>query len=74
MVFVFSGGGVCGVVYVGVFEVLEVNGVMVDCIVGMSMGLIVGGLYVVGWVLRVMVLEFEFMDWNDVFDDLLLCK
>lgn len=50
---VFSGGVVRVCVYLGVLEELEVVGVIVDCFVGISMGviivvLVVSGLDVVG--------------------------
>lgn len=48
--FVLFGGGVCGYVYFGVLKVLEDNWILIDCIVGISMGVVVGGLYVSGMV------------------------
>lgn len=51
---VLGGGGVCGVVYIGVLEVLEKLCVLVDCVVGMSMGVLVVGVWVVGMLLVVM--------------------
>lgn len=45
---VLSGGGARGAAHVGVLEVLEALRVPVDCIVGTSMGAIIGGLYASG--------------------------
>lgn len=46
---VLSGGGAKGVSHVGVIKALEDNGVPIDCIVGTSMGAIVGGMYASGY-------------------------
>jgi NTE family protein len=45
---VLSGGGARGAAHVGVLEALEKLHIPVDCIVGTSMGAIVGGLYSAG--------------------------
>ncbi|HET6725853.1 MAG TPA: patatin-like phospholipase family protein [Gammaproteobacteria bacterium] len=45
---VLSGGGARGAAHVGVLEVLEKLRVPIDCIVGTSMGAIIGGLYASG--------------------------
>ncbi len=45
---VLSGGGARGVAHIGVLEVLEEHGIVPDCIVGASMGAIVGALYAAG--------------------------
>ena len=45
---VLSGGGARGVAHVGVLKVLEEMRVPIDCIVGTSMGSIVGGAYAAG--------------------------
>lgn len=45
---VLSGGGARGVAHVGVLEVLEELRVPLDCIVGTSMGAIIGGAYAYG--------------------------
>ena len=45
---VLSGGGARGAAHVGVIEALEKLHIPVDCIVGTSMGAIVGGLYAAG--------------------------
>src|SRR5580765_7324116 len=45
---VLSGGGARGAAHVGVIEALEKLHIPIDCIVGTSMGAIVGGLYAAG--------------------------
>jgi NTE family protein len=40
-----GGGGTRGAAHVGVLKVLEEEGIPIDCIVGTSMGAIIGGLY-----------------------------
>ena len=46
---VLSGGGALASTHIGVLAVLEEEGVPVHCIVGTSMGSVVGGLYAAGW-------------------------
>lgn len=43
-----GGGGACGLAHIGVLEVLEAEGVAVDCIAGTSMGGLVGALGAAG--------------------------
>jgi len=43
-----GGGGTRGAAHVGVLKVFEEEGIPVDCIVGTSMGAIIGGLYSAG--------------------------
>ena len=45
---VLSGGGAKGVAHIGALRVLEEAGIPIDCIVGTSMGSIIGGLYAIG--------------------------
>lgn len=45
---VLGGGGAKATIYLGLFEVLEKNGIRVDYIAGTSMGAIVGGAYALG--------------------------
>lgn len=45
---VLSGGGARGAAHVGVIEAMEKLRIPIDCIVGTSMGAIVGGLYAAG--------------------------
>lgn len=46
---VLSGGGAKGAAHIGVLQVLEEYGIRPDCIVGTSMGAIIGGLYAIGY-------------------------
>lgn len=46
---VLSGGGVKGLVYIGVLKEIEKVGVWIDYIGGISMGVIIGVLYVLGY-------------------------
>lgn len=45
---VLSGGGARGYSHIGVLKVLEENRIPIDCIVGTSMGAVVGGIYASG--------------------------
>lgn len=45
---VLSGGGARGLSHIGVLKVFEKHNIPIDCIVGTSMGSIVGGLYCAG--------------------------
>lgn len=60
---VLSGGGAFANTHIGVIRVLEEEGVPVHCIVGTSMGSVVGGLYAAGWTPDEMRTEFEAADW-----------
>jgi NTE family protein len=60
---VLSGGGAFANTHIGVIRVLEEEGVPVHCIVGTSMGSVVGGLYAAGWSPDEMRTEFEAADW-----------
>ncbi|NMG44878.1 hypothetical protein GPA22_14215 [Aromatoleum toluvorans] len=64
---VLSGGGARGVAHVGVLKVLEDMRIPVDCIVGTSMGAIVGGAYAAGMELGDMVREINAVDWINLF-------
>lgn len=46
---VLSGGGARGAAHVGFLKALEEAGVPVDCVVGTSIGALVGGYYAAGW-------------------------
>jgi len=57
---VLSGGGAAGLAYIGFFKALEeLNFPKPDCIVGCSMGSIIGGLYASGKSVREMEAVFE---------------
>lgn len=45
---VLGGGAVRGLAHIGVLKTLERNGIAVNCIIGTSMGGVVGGLYAAG--------------------------
>lgn len=45
---VLGGGVVKGFVYIGVIKMFEVNGIWIDVVVGISVGSVVGVLYVGG--------------------------
>lgn len=66
---VLGGGGARGAAHVGVLKVLEEMRVPVDCVVGTSMGSVVGGLYASGIspeeIQRILVA----LDWGDLFSD-----
>ena len=46
---VLTGGGARGAAHVGVIQALEDAGVPIDCVVGTSVGALVGGYYAAGW-------------------------
>lgn len=66
---VLSGGGARGVAHIGVLKVLEEMRVPVDCIVGTSMGAIVGGAYATGVRPAAMEALVRETDWRRVLSD-----
>lgn len=63
---VFSGGSAKGLAHVGVLKALEENDIPIDCIVGTSMGGIVGGFYAAGFSpeeIEKIVLSESFIHW-----------
>lgn len=66
---VLSGGGARGVAHVGVLEVLEQMRVPIDCIVGTSMGSIVGGAYAAGIAPSAMEEQIRAARWDRVLAD-----
>jgi NTE family protein len=63
---VLSGGGAKGIAHVGVLKALEENEIPIDCIVGTSMGGIIGGCYAAGMspdAIEQMILSDEFLRW-----------
>lgn len=66
---VLSGGGARGSAHVGVIRVLEELRIPVDCVVGTSMGSIVGGLYASGLSPDAMEEGFRTVDWSSAFND-----
>jgi len=66
---VLGGGGARGAAHIGVLEVLEDMRVPVDCIVGTSMGALVGGSYAAGRSPTAMAERVGQTDWTDIFID-----
>lgn len=66
---VLGGGGARGGAHVGVLEALRKLRVPVDCVVGTSMGAIVGGLYASGMSPDQIAREVRSLDWGQVFTD-----
>ena len=67
---VLSGGGARGLAHIGVLQVLEEMRVPVDCVVGTSMGALVGGSYAAGVTPQIMREAMEKNDIGALFDDL----
>lgn len=66
---VLGGGGARGAAHIGVLKVLERERVAIDCIVGNSMGAIVGSLYASGYSADEIEGVLESINWNEVFHD-----
>lgn len=66
---VLGGGGARGAAHVGILKVLERERVPIDCVVGTSMGAIVGGLYSIGYTSADVESALAGVDWYDVFHD-----
>lgn len=66
---VLSGGGARGMAHIGVIKVLERERIPVDCIVGTSMGAVVGGLYASGLSATEIETQLRALDWNTMFVD-----
>lgn len=66
---VLSGGGARGIAHVGVIRELEAQRIPVDCIVGTSMGAIVGGGYATGLRAEAMQAKVASADWDYLFAD-----
>jgi len=64
-----SGGGARGIAHVGVLRVLEELRVPVHCVVGTSMGAIVGGTYAAGRSTQEMESIVLGADWSEIFRD-----
>lgn len=64
-----SGGGARGIAHVGVLKVLEELHVPVHCVVGTSMGAIVGGTYAAGRSVASMEAIVLEADWAEIFRD-----
>lgn len=66
---VLSGGGARGMAHIGVIKVLERERIPVDCIVGTSMGAVIGSLYASGLRADEIETQMRALDWNTMFDD-----
>lgn len=66
---VLSGGGARGVAHLGVLEVFEEHGIIPDCIVGASMGAIVGSLYASGHSIETIRALLGAFSWKTVFTE-----
>jgi NTE family protein len=66
---VLSGGGARGMAHIGVIKVLERERIPVDCIVGTSMGAVVGGLYASGMSATEIETQLRALDWKTMFVD-----
>ncbi|WP_269532651.1 patatin-like phospholipase family protein [Chitinimonas sp. BJYL2] len=66
---VLGGGGARGLAHVGVLKVLEAARIPVDCVVGTSMGALVGGLYAGGRSAAEVEAAVRAIHWDEVLDD-----
>lgn len=66
---VLSGGGARGMAHIGVIKVLERERIPVDCIVGTSMGAVVGSLYASGLGAEEIETRVRALDWQTMFVD-----
>lgn len=66
---VLSGGGARGIAHIGVLKVLQDARVPVDCVVGTSMGAIVGGAAATGMSPQEMEQQVLAADWDHIFGD-----
>jgi NTE family protein len=66
---VLGGGGARGAAHIGVLKVLERERIPIDCVVGTSMGSIVGGLYASGYKADEIAQAMQAIDWGDIFQD-----
>ncbi|MGE5237087.1 MAG: patatin-like phospholipase family protein [Acidobacteriota bacterium] len=66
---VLSGGGALGIAHIGVLKVLEELRVPVDCVVGTSMGAIIGGLYAAGYSPQELERLTTSLPWHEILAD-----
>jgi len=66
---VLGGGGARGAAHIGVLQIIERERIPIDCIVGTSMGSIVGGLYASGYTADEIARAMQAIDWGDIFQD-----
>ncbi|HAY06945.1 MAG TPA: patatin-like phospholipase family protein [Hyphomonas sp.] len=65
---VLSGGGALGIAHVGAIQELEARGIRPDCVVGTSMGAVIGGLYAAGLTSEELKEVVHTADWAGVFN------
>lgn len=65
---VLSGGGALGIAHVGAIQELEARGIRPDCVVGTSMGAVIGGLYASGLTTAELEDVVKQADWAGVFN------
>lgn len=61
-----SGGGSLGIAHLGLLKVMEEAGLRPDCIAGVSMGSIIGGMYAIGYSVDSILNILKSQDLNDV--------
>ncbi|GAB3250671.1 patatin-like phospholipase family protein [Chitinimonas naiadis] len=66
---VLGGGGARGLAHIGVLKVLEEAHIPVDCVVGTSMGALVGGIYASGQSAKQVEDNVRAINWDDVLND-----
>jgi NTE family protein len=66
---VLSGGGARGAAHIGVLKVLERERVPIDCVVGTSMGAIIGGAWALGVPAEQIEIALRAVRWNRVLSD-----
>uniref|UniRef100_UPI0035AEDB02 patatin-like phospholipase family protein n=1 Tax=Chitinimonas sp. TaxID=1934313 RepID=UPI0035AEDB02 len=66
---VLGGGGARGLAHVGVLKVLEQARIPLDCVVGTSMGALVGGIYASGRSAQELDQVVQAIHWDEVLDD-----
>jgi predicted acylesterase/phospholipase RssA len=64
---VLSGGGARGLAHIGLLEVLEREGLRVDCVAGTSMGASIGALWASGYSAAAIAQVVRSLDWQQVF-------
>jgi NTE family protein len=64
---VLSGGGARGLAHIGLLEVIEREGLRVDCVAGTSMGAAIGALWASGYSARAIAETARSLDWQQVF-------
>jgi NTE family protein len=64
-----SGGAAKGLAHIGVLKVLERAGMPIDCVSGVSMGSVVGGLYAAGYKAAEIESITAGVDWAELFSD-----